>query len=672
MIPEYLFFSPSECCACCSFDCDIMYRMGEAFGDEMIKEGISLILGPGVNIKRSPLCGRNFEYFSEDPYLSTKIASSLIKGIQSKGVGPCIKHFACNNQEYLRFFSNSQVDERALREIYLASFEGAIREAKPWMVMASYNSMNNTHSSNNYEFLTTILREEWKWNINDDNEPPISGIVMSDLGGDEDPVLGLKAGLDLDNPGNNDDKSGMKNCVKQAIQDGELDVKYIDASVERILNVVKKAHVIIEKSKKDETIGFNKKMRKVKGFLDEHHQITREIAENSIVLLKNDSSILPLPTKCDDQKAFKILFIGGFAEYPHIQGAGSSRVEPYKISNIVDEANEIVQNGNVVVSYLNAYKTTFENAEKDRIREVSASKDYNDITKESEEADIVVVFAGTLQYQEIEGTDRKSLKLQTIQNEAIQEVLKVNKNVVVVLQNGSPVEMPWINDVKAVLETYFSGEGGPEATARILFGLVNPSGHLAETFPIKLEDNPSFMNFGLNKTYDIKYKEGIFVGYRHYDTHNIEVLFPFGHGLSYTTFEYSNIRLKYDGDVIKFKRSQGEGESSEDAPIVVQVDVKNTGKRTGKTVAQLYVSDLVKQVEMPSKELKGFKKVNLEPDETKTISFTLDKRAFAWWNTERHDWFVSEGEFNIIIGQSSRDPNSLVLKVRVEALKDLF
>ncbi|KAK8888434.1 hypothetical protein M9Y10_039504 [Tritrichomonas musculus] len=646
---------PSSSCTCCSFDRDIMYYLGETLGDELVKEGIQMILAPGVNIKRSPLCGRNFEYFSEDPFLSTTISGSLIKGVQSKGVGCCIKHFAANNQENGRFFCSSEIEERPLREIYLASFEGAVREAKPWAVMTSYNQVNNVFSSVNREFLTDILRGQWKWNVNDPGEPPLSGVVMSDWGGTYDRVEGVKAGLDLEMPGPEKYATSSAQFIVDAVKDGDLDEKLVDQDCERVLNVVSKAQKLIERSKKDPSIQFDAKMSKIDGYLQRHHQVVTEIAENCIVLLKNEDKILPLPRKSPDSKSYNVLFLGQFASKPHTQGAGSARVKPFAVSNPLTASKEIVEK-DVKIEYFDCYSSD----EGNEIDKATTAK----AVKEASNSDVVVIFTGTPQLHEIENRDRKGIELPSDANSLISRVLQVNKNVVVVLQNGSPVEMPWASNVKAILETYLSGEGVGEATARILFGIVNPSGHLAESFPIKVSDNPSFGNFGLPKK--AVYKEGIYVGYRHYDKNNIDVLFPFGHGLSYTTFEYSNIQiLNCPQKVVKFNGPQGDVNDN-DPEIEVSVDVKNTGDMEGKTVAQLYVADLVLEVDRPPKELKGFEKVALKPGEVKTIVFKLNRRSFAWWKVEIHDWFVSSGNFDIIIGQSSRDPNPQVLSINVQ------
>lgn len=514
---------PSACCSCCSFDLDIMFKMGEAIGEEMVKDGISLIFGRGVNIKRSPLGGRNFEYFSEDPFLTTKMAGALIKRIQTKGVGACIKHFTANNQETKRFFISAEVDERTFREIYLSAFEDAIKDAKPWAIMSAYNSINGVHSSVNKYLLTTILRDEWKWSLNTDS-PNSGGIVISDWFSTYDRIEGFKAGLDLSMP-----YEDIIDQIIDSVQKNELDEKFIDQSAERVLNIVCKANEIIEKSKTDESIQFGIGMDKIEGFLDKHHEIACEIAENSIVLLQNNDSILPLPLINHSSKSINVLFVGQFSKEPHFQGRGSAHVDEYKINNCYDCSLDLIKlhnnenkNGNIILSYSQGF---------DSLNGKATSESKAEAIEASSKADIIVIFAGTPIYQEEENQDLKSLNFPFDVNDLIESIASINNNVVVVLQNGSAVEMPWINDVKGILEPYFCGESGGKATVNILFGLVNPSGHLGETFPINLSDNPTYYNFP-GKGDKVKYSEGLFVGYRYYDTYDVNVLFPFGFGLS--------------------------------------------------------------------------------------------------------------------------------------------
>lgn len=645
---------PSACCTCCSFDRDILYKMGEAIGDGMVKDGVSILLGPSVNIKRSPLCGRNYEYFSEDPFLATNMAGSLIKGIQSKGVGCCLKHFAAYNQETRRFSISAVIDERTFHEIYLSAFEGAIRDAKPWVVMASYNKINDVYSSLNHDLLTHVLREEWKWNINRDDSPdsePIEGFVVSDWGGTVNKIECMKAGVDLSMPGDPD--YDIEPIIK-AMRSGEISEELIDKIATRILNVVMRANEIIEKSKIDKSIQFGVGMENVKGLYSKQHKIAREIAENSIVLLKNEDSILPLPLNCEPDKQIKILFVGEFAKKPHFQGSGSARVDPYKVDGCFTASYNLIEdsetaNGKIKILYVKGFRTSDGSTTEELLAEYAEA---------ATESDIVVVFAGTPSLREVENEDLNDICLPDDENKFIETICETKDKVVVVLQTASAIEMPWIDKVKAVVQTYLCGESGGKAIANILFGLVNPSGHLCESFPIRNSDNPSFNYFpGDGKT--VQYTEGIFVGYRYYDTKKVDVLFPFGHGLSYTTFKYSNIRMKYDAENNEFIDS--------DPNIIVCVDVENTGSVFGKTVAQLYVSDLMGKIERPIKELKGFEKVGLEPGEKKTVEFKLNQRSFAWWNTDVHNWVVSSGDFMIIVGQSSQDDQSVQLKLRIKS-----
>ncbi|NLB83722.1 MAG: glycosyl hydrolase, partial [Synergistaceae bacterium] len=584
---------PTASAIAASFDRDLIREMGEALGDECQAEEVGIILGPGVNIKRSPLCGRNFEFLSEDPYQSTEMATEYIKGVQSKNVGTSLKHFLANNQEHRRMSSSSEIDERTLREIYLAAFEGAVVKAKPWTVMCSYNKVNGIFASENPRYLTDILRGEWGFD----------GYVVSDWGAVSDRVEALKAGVALEMPSSS---RGNDERIVEAVKNGTLDEKILDQTVERILTVHNR---YIENKKPD--AAYDK---------EKHHQLARKILSECMVLLKNDG-ILPLK-KGDD-----IAFIGEFAEKPRFQGGGSSHINSFKITSALE-----TMKGALNITYAKGYDTEEDRADEVLIREaVEAAK----------RAKIAVVFAGLPDIFESEGYDRSHMSLPECQNRLIREVAAVQPDTVVVLHNGSPVEMPWVQDVKGILEVYLGGESVGEATADVLFGDVNPSGKLAETFPIRLEDNPSYL-FYFGEKDIVEYREGIFVGYRYYDKKKLDVLFPFGHGLSYTTFDYSS--MKVSADVIK-----------DTDTLTVKVDVTNTGKAAGKEVVQLYVGDRESSVIRPVKELKGFEKVALNPGETKTVSFTLGKRAFAYYNTEISDWHVETGEFDILIGKSSRD-----------------
>ncbi|GMQ61966.1 glycoside hydrolase family 3 C-terminal domain-containing protein [Vallitalea maricola] len=587
---------PTGCTVASSFDRELIYEMGRTLGNECQAEGVAVILGPAVNIKRSPLCGRNFEYFSEDPYLSSTMAASQINGIQSQGVGTSIKHFLANNQEYRRLTSDSRVDERTLREIYLASFENAVKEAKPWTVMCSYNKINGTYASENRRFLTEVLRDEWDFD----------GFVVSDWGAVNDRVEGVKAGLDLEMP-----SSGGINDAKlvTAVKDGVLDEKVLDTSVERILNIVEH----FENNRNHDAV-FDR---------DADHEIARRIAGESMVLLKNEG-ILPLKVNQ------KIAFIGEFAIKPRFQGGGSSHINSHKISNVVDSGSAIK---GIEVIYSKGY-----DLDKDEIDAVLI----NNAVEAAKNADVAVVFAGLPDSYECEGYDRRHMKLPESHNQLIEAVTNLQPNTVVVLHNGSPVEMPWVNKVKGILEAYLAGQAVGDAIIDILFGDVNPSGKLAETFPIKLEDNPSFLYYTGEKDI-VEYREGVFVGYRYYETKKMDVLFPFGHGLSYTTFTYDNLILD-------------KSEMTDQDELMIKVTVTNTGDVFGKEVVQLYVTpsddgDAIR----PVKELKGYEKVALNPGESREVEFILDKRSFAYFNTMLNDWYVEQGNYGIEIGASSRD-----------------
>ena len=584
---------PAASATAASFDPDMIEKMGEALGDACQHEKLSVLLGPAVNIKRSPLCGRNFEYFSEDPYLTGVMATALIKGIQSKNVGTSIKHFALNNQEHRRMSSSSDCDEKTIREIYFPAFEMAVKEAQPWTVMCSYNRINGTFASENPWLLTDVLRKEWGF----------EGYVMSDWGAVSDRVAGVAAGLDLEMPasgGINDRK------VVEAVKAGKLDEKLVDLCCERILNIVFR---YVENAKPETP--WDKEAQ---------HLQAAEVAADCMVLLKNEGGILPL-NKEDD-----IAFIGEFAEKPRFQGGGSSHINCFKTTGAVEAAKGLK------VTYTRGYDVAADDAPADMIAEAAAA---------AKKAKVAVVFAGLPDAYESEGYDRTHMRMPESQNRLIEAVAEANPNTVVVLHNGSPVEMPWIGRVKGVLEAYLGGQAVGLAEVKVLFGDVNPSGHLPESFPIKLEDNPSYLFYG-GEPAGTEYREGIFVGYRYYDKKKMDVLFPFGYGLSYTTFEYSGLKLSKDKIL-------------DTDTVTVTVTVKNTGKRAGKTVAQVYVGDVEGYVNAvrPVRELKAFRKVELQPGESKEVSFTLCKRAFATWRSEIHDWFVESGEFSIEVGDSS-------------------
>ena len=584
---------PAGCGTAASFNRELLNKMGETLGNECQAEGVSVILGPAVNIKRSPLCGRNFEYYSEDPLVASEMAGALIHGVQSKNVGTSIKHFLANNQETRRMSSDSRIDERTLNEIYLAAFEGAVKKEKPWTVMCSYNKINGVYAAENHKYLTETLRDKWGFD----------GYVMSDWGAVNNRVEDLKAGLDLEMPSSNGVNDKL---IVGAVESGELSEEVLDTAVERILNIVFRYE-----ENRDKSAFFDR---------DKDHELARKVAEETIVLLKNDG-VLPLSEQDE------IAFIGKYAMKPRYQGGGSSHINSHKITSALDAVRGM---GNI--SFAMGFDDKEDKTNEKLLAEAVAT---------AKKAKVAVVFAGLPDAFESEGFDRQHMRMPDCQNELIEKVAAVQPNTIVVLHNGSPVEMPWANKVKGIVEAYLGGQAVGGAVYDILFGRVNPSAKLPETFPLKLEDNPSYLSY-IGEGDMVEYREGIFVGYRYYDKKKMDVLFPFGYGLSYTTFAYSNLRV--------------DKESMKDTDtMTVSVDVTNTGKMAGKEVVQLYVADKESTVIRPVKELRDFAKVELAPGETKTVSFTLGKRAFAYYSVKLHDWHVETGEFDIMIGQSSRD-----------------
>lgn len=582
---------PPAVLSACSFDRELLEKLGEVVGDEAQATDLSVVLGPAVNIKRSPLCGRNFEYYSEDPYLAGEAAAAFINGVQSRHVGTSIKHFAANNQEFNRMSASSEVDERTMREIYLPAFETAVKKSQPYTVMCSYNRINGTYASENPWLLTKVLRDEWEF----------EGYVMSDWGAVNDRVEGLKAGLELEMPAS----GGINDAeIVKAVQEGTLDEAVLDRAVERILNIVFE----YVDNRKEQPLT-----------LEKDHEFAQHVAEESIVLLKNEA-VLPL----EEQE--NVAFIGGFVKNPRYQGGGSSHVNSFKVTSAWDALEEKKN-----VTYAEGFSS-----EKDEYDEKLAAE----AIETAKKADKAIIFAGLPESFESEGYDRKHMHLPECQNKLIEEIVKVQPNTIVVLHNGAAVEMPWLKSVKGLVEAYLGGQAVGQALVNILYGAVNPSGKLAETLPIKLEDNPSYLNFG--DGVKVEYHEGIFVGYRYYEKKKMDVAFPFGHGLSYTTFEYSNV--KTDKDTLT------EGET-----LQVSVDVTNTGDKFGKEIVQLYVADKTEAIRRPEKELKGFEKVALNPGETKRVTFTVDKRSLAWYNTEIQDWYAASGAYELLIAASSQD-----------------
>lgn len=582
---------PSSAAVASSFDTGLARELGEELGEECQAEDVALLLGPGLNIKRSPLCGRNFEYFSEDPVLAGEMGAALVQGMQSRGVGSCIKHFACNNQETGRMVSDSAVDERTLHEIYLAPFEAVVKKARPWAVMCAYNKVNGTYCAENRQLLTDILRDEWGFD----------GMVVTDWGAVKNRALGIRAGLDLEMPGGTD--RGTKQIVA-AIEEGSLSMDELDLAVENVLSFVDKA-----------TAGH----RAVELDLERGYRLAVKAAERSAVLLKNEGGALPIA------EGARVAFIGEFASSPRYQGSGSSHVNSARRSAPLDCAPE-------GVVYAQGYRAADDEGDPALVAEA---------VRAAREADVAVVFAGLPDRYESEGYDRTTLAMPANQVELIDAVAAAQPRTVVVLMNGAPVTMPWAGDVTAILEMYLAGDGAGEAAVSLLYGRANPSGKLAETFPLKLEDNPSYLNFpGENDR--TEYREGVFVGYRYYDAKGMEVLFPFGYGLSYTTFAYSDLELGTD--------AFAEGEE-----LSVALTVTNTGERAGEEVVQLYVAPPTGQRRRPVRELKRFTKVALEPGESARVEFSLDARALSYYEPILHEFCAESGAYGIEVGASSRD-----------------
>ena len=586
---------PSGAGLASSWDRELIYQVGRAIGEEAQAEGVDIVLGPACNIKRSPLCGRNFEYLSEDPYLCGQMARSHISGVQSKDVGTSLKHFCANNQESMRMRINEIIEERTLREIYLAGFEMAVKQAGPATVMCSYNGVNGSPLACNSTLLNGILRGEWGYD----------GIVMTDWGAIKQRAECIDAGLDLEMPG----KPGMfSDEIKKAVESGNLEESKLDKAVERIMRFAFEAA-----SHRRADVSYDR---------DEHHDFAASVAADCMVLLKNEDNVLPI------RAGEKVAVIGEFAEKPRFQGGGSSHILPTKITSLLDALNE--RNADFV--YEKGFSISSDLLQKEEAdRAVEAAK----------QADKVIVMAGLPDHYESEGYDRTHMQLPPNQNELIEQLYRVNPNLTVVLSNGSPVELPWVGKVKSVLEGYLGGQASGIAVASILYGDVNPSGKLAESFPLRLEDNPSYLDFPGNQN-TVTYREGVFVGYRYYDKKKMPVLFPFGHGLSYTTFEYEEI-------------SVSRKKASELDSVRVSVKVKNTGNRAGKEVVQLYVSAPGVLANRPPKELKGFKKIYLEPGEETTAEFSLDMRSFAYYDEYESGWICEPGTYTLFAGTSSRE-----------------
>lgn len=589
---------PTAVTTACSWDRDLIYKMGQALAEECLQHGVSVLLGPGVNMKRSPLCGRNFEYFSEDPELAGEMGAAFIAGVQSKGIGTSLKHFAGNSQEMKRMTSNSIIDERALREIYLRAFEKAVKKSQPWTVMNAYNLLNGTYCSENDWLQNKVLRDEWGF----------KGAVVSDWGAVNDRVAGLNAGNDLEMP-----SSGGVNDAKivEAVKCGVIDETTLDERVDKLIDIILK--------------GAANKKPGYKFDVKAHNLLSRQIAEQSMVLLKNDGNILPLKRVEGEYVAV----IGAFADNPRYQGAGSSIINP----TMIDSGRRAFNNSPISVKFADGYDRSGKRKNEDAYITEACN-----LAKNASKA---VVFIGLTDDYESEGFDRSTMKLPDGHNRLVEAVSRVNDNVIVVLEGGSPVEMPWADDVKAILNAYLGGQSVAPAIVDVLTGKANPCGKLAETYPVCLKDTPTSFRYPDSKE-DVQYRESIFIGYRYYDKVERNVRFPFGFGLSYTSFEYSDIKLK------KKNLTKGEGAK-------VTFTIKNTGDVAGSEIAQVYVAKPESKIFRAPKELKGFVKIHLEPGEEKKVSVELDDRAFAFWNTATENWCVESGEYKILVGASSRD-----------------
>ena len=601
---------PTAAAVACSWDTELMQRLGEALGDECLAAGVSILLGPGVNIKRSPLCGRNFEYYSEDPFLAGKLAAGFINGVQSRGVGTSLKHFAANNQETQRLTTDTLVDERTLREIYLANFETAVKEAAPWTLMCAYNKLDGEFCSENRRLLTEILRDEWGF----------EGFVMSDWGAVNERDDGVLAGLDLEMPAGGEDSLTK---LISAVKSGKLLESVLDTSVERILKIVFRGA-----EGRRENVSFDR---------DGHHALARNIAGECMVLLKNEG-VLPL------KKEGRLAVIGAFAAKPRIQGGGSSRINPTMLSVPLEELERSAGSG-VKISYSEGYHLDEDyddfGSGFESVCDLPDEKLIREAAEAACAADTAVLFLGLPDKFESEGYDRTHMRLPRGQLELLDAVAKAAKSVVVVLFNGSPIEMPWLGSVGGVLEAGLAGQASGGAVADILFGSVNPCGKLAETYPKSVSDNPSYLYFPGTRN-RAEYREGIFVGYRYYEKKMTEPLFPFGFGLSYSSFAYTDIKTDFP-------------EIDETDRLTVTASVKNIGQTAGKETVQFYVRKVGSGIPRPEKELKGFVKVFLEPNEEKSVSVTLGKRAFAFWGEESGNWQVETGEHQILVGGSSAD-----------------
>ncbi len=578
-----------------SWNRQLIADVGAAIGRECQAEDVAVLLAPGVNIKRSPLCGRNFEYYSEDPYMAGEMVAAFIKGVQSTGIGTSLKHFAVNNQEAQRMVVDTLVDRRTFFEIYLPAFEAAVTQAQPWTVMCAYNRFNGIYCSEHEELLTGILRDRWGF----------QGLVVTDWGAVNDRPRGIAAGLELEMPSS----GGVNDRLTAAqVKAGQLDEAHLDRAAARVSKLILAAK---ENSRPTQTD------------FDAHHALAQRAAAEGAVLLKNQG-LLPLT---EDKS---IALIGAFAIAPRFQGAGSSQVNASRLDKPLDGFIERL--GEDKVTFAQGFDAELAEADAGLIAEAVAA---------AEKADIAIIMAGLPPLFEAEGFDRSHLRQPEQIENLIMAVAAANENCVVVLSNGAPIEMPWLDAVPSVLEIYLAGQAGAHALVDLIYGDVTPSGKLAETFPLALVDCPAQENFANHKR-QLIYREGLNIGYRYFTSHDKPVLFPFGHGLSYTSFAYSEAKLMRDWD-------------ADDESMEVAITISNTGDCAGAEIVQLYVRDVEASAYRPDRELKAFKKITLQPGESREVSFTLDKRAFAYFDVTQDDWDVEPGEFQILFAASSTD-----------------
>ena len=603
---------PTAVTLACSWDTALVEEVGEALAEECLALDVQVLLGPGVNIKRTPLGGRSFEYYSEDPVLAGELGCAFVNGVQSKGIGTSLKHYACNNQESERMSISAEVDQRTLREIYLPAFERVVRKARPWTVMCSYNRVNGIYASEHRQLLHDILKEEWGF----------EGVIVSDWGAVNEKAKALEAGLDLQMPGYPGDHTAK---LAQMVKDGQLSESIIDEAVTRILHMM-----LSGRENRQPGFAFDQ---------ETHHALARRAAAESFVLLKNSDTILPLHV----EQLRSVAVIGRFAKEPRYQGAGSSRVVPTQLDSSYNELQRWLDD-KVHITYVDGYDEG----------ERSDDTLLHEAVEQAKAADLALIFAGLPGFYESEGYDRTHLFMPYSHNRLIAEVCQVQPNTIVVLHNGGAVAMPWIDGPKAILEVGLGGQAVGSAIVDILSGKVNPCGKLAETFPVRIQDTPTYLNYP-GEAYKVYYGERLFVGYRYYDKKDINPLFPFGFGLSYTTFEYTNLRIN------KSELNTGE-------MLDVTVNIRNTGPRAGKEIIQLYIEPLTSIFSRPFKELKAFAKVALEPGEAKDVQLTLEDRDFQIYDDERQLWRVDGGEYNILIGSSSE---SIVLSGQVKVNEDL-